>query len=146
MLKLDDWAGQLSEIQDAEAAVQRDMEQYNTEDSKIQLWRLTVATSALEMNLLDIHSAIQDQTRHQERRHQDDRDKQFLKDLHVTDPRNDKTRIQNTKGALLRDCYRWILDNNGFRRWRDDSQSQLLWIKATLVKARQCCYAVSLTS
>uniref|UniRef100_A0A0B7KT49 NACHT domain-containing protein n=1 Tax=Bionectria ochroleuca TaxID=29856 RepID=A0A0B7KT49_BIOOC len=83
MLKLDDWAGQLSEIQEAEAA---------------------------------------------ERRHQDDRDKQCLKDLRETDPRDDKTRIQDTKGGLLRDSYRWILDNNDFQRWRDHPQSQLLWI------------------
>ncbi|CAH0017226.1 unnamed protein product [Clonostachys rhizophaga] len=76
MLKLDDWAGQLSEIQEAEAAVQRDMEQYNTEESKTQLRKLTDAASAIEMNLQDIHLAIQDQTRQQERRHQDDRDKQ----------------------------------------------------------------------
>ncbi|KAH6970522.1 NACHT domain-containing protein [Ilyonectria sp. MPI-CAGE-AT-0026] len=129
MIKIDDWAGQLSEIEDAEAAVQRDMEQYNTEESKIQLRKLTDTASALEMNLQDIHSAIQDQTRQQEKRHQDDRDKQCLKDLRETDPRDDKTRIQETKGGLLRDSYRWILDNDDFQRWRDDSQSQLLWIK-----------------
>lgn len=129
MVKIDDWAGQLSEIQEAEAAVQRDMEQYNTEESKMQLRKLTDAASTIEMNLQDIHSAIQDQTRQQEKRHQDDGDKQCLKDLRETDPRDDKTRIQDTKGGLLRDSYRWILDNDDFQRWRDDSQSQLLWIK-----------------
>ncbi|KAM5353453.1 hypothetical protein ACJ41O_000103 [Fusarium nematophilum] len=129
MVKIDDWAGQLSEIQEAEAAVQRDMEQYNTEESKMQLRKLTDAASAIEMNLQDIHSAIQDQTRQQEKRHQDDRDKQCLKDLRETDPRDDKTRIQDTKGGLLRDSYRWILDHDDFQRWRDDPQSQLLWIK-----------------
>jgi hypothetical protein len=129
MFKLDDWAGQLSEIQEAEAAVQRDMEQYNTEESKMQLRKLTDAAGAIEMNLQDIHSAIEDQTRQQERRHQDDRDKQSLKDLRETDPRDDKTRIQDTKGGLLRDAYRWILDNDDFQRWRVDSRSQLLWIK-----------------
>ncbi|KAI8648966.1 Vegetative incompatibility protein HET-E-1 [Fusarium keratoplasticum] len=129
ILKLDDWAGQLSGIQEAEGAVQRDMEQYNTEESKMQLRKLTDAAGAIEMNLQDIHSAIQDQTRQQERRHQDDKDKQCLKDLRETDPRDDKTRIQDTKGGLLRDSYRWILDDDDFRRWRDDAQSQLLWIK-----------------
>ncbi|KAM6506442.1 hypothetical protein FSOLCH5_013423 [Fusarium solani] len=129
MVKIDDWAGQLSEIQEAEAAVQRDMEQYNTEESKMQLRKLTNAASALEMNLQDIHSAIQDQTRQQEKRHQDDADTQCLKDLRETDPRDDKTRIQESKVGLLRDSYRWILDNDDFQRWRDDPQSQLLWIK-----------------
>ncbi|RKK68447.1 Vegetative incompatibility protein HET-E-1 [Fusarium oxysporum] len=129
LLKIDDWAGQLSGIKEAEAAVQRDMEQYNTEESKTQFRKLTDTATALEENLQDIHSAIQDQTRQQEKRHQDDRDKQCLKDLRETDPRDDKTRIQETKGGLLRDSYRWILDNDDFRRWRDDPQSQLLWIK-----------------
>ncbi|RKK76434.1 Vegetative incompatibility protein HET-E-1 [Fusarium oxysporum] len=129
MVKIDDWAGQLSEIQEAEAAVQRDLEQYNTEESKAQLRKLTDAASAIEINLQDIHSAIQGQIRQQEKRHQDDADKQCLKDLRETDPRDDKTRIQDTKGGLLRDSYRWILDNDDFQRWRDDPQSQLLWIK-----------------
>jgi hypothetical protein len=129
ILKLDDWAGQLSGIQEAEGAVQRDMEQYNTEESKMRLRKLTDAAGAIEMNLQDIYSAIQDQTRQQEKRHQDDKDKQCLKDLRETDPRDDKTRIQDTKGGLLRDSYRWILDNDDFQRWRDDPQSQLLWIK-----------------
>ncbi|OHW95965.1 vegetative incompatibility protein het-e-1 [Colletotrichum incanum] len=58
-----------------------------------------------------------------------DSDREFLKDLHVTDPRDDKARIERTKGGLLRDSYRWILDHDDFRRWRDDEQSRLLWIK-----------------
>ncbi|PNP53257.1 hypothetical protein FNYG_15766 [Fusarium nygamai] len=129
MVKIDDWAGQLSDIEEAEAAVQRDLEQYNTEQSKAQLRELTVAASAIEINLQDIHSAIQDQIQQLDKRHQDHADKQCLKDLRETDPRDDKTRIQDTKGGLLRESYRWILDNDNFQRWRDDPQSQLLWIK-----------------
>jgi hypothetical protein len=129
VFRRDDWAGQLDEIQKAEAAVGTDSDQYNTERSKIYLRKLTDTAIALEMNLQGIHSAIQDQTRQQERRHQDDRDKQCLKDLRETDPRDDKTRIESTKGGLLRDSYRWILDNDDFQRWRNDPQSQLLWIK-----------------
>ncbi|GKT76311.1 vegetative incompatibility protein het-e-1 [Colletotrichum tofieldiae] len=59
-----------------------------------------------------------------------DRDTKFLADLRSTDPRKDKTRIERTKGGLLRDSYRWILDHDDFCRWRDDNdQSRLLWIK-----------------
>ncbi|KAK4656413.1 NACHT and WD40-domain containing NOD-like receptor 1 [Podospora pseudocomata] len=113
--KIDDWAGQLNEIKEAEAAVQRDMDQYNSEDSKIQLRKLIDVAGALE--------------KQQEKRHQDDGDKQCLRDLRETDPRNDKTRIEDTKGGLLRDSYRWILDHADFQRFRDDPQSRLLWIK-----------------
>ncbi|EEU33805.1 uncharacterized protein NECHADRAFT_89121 [Fusarium vanettenii 77-13-4] len=136
LFKNDDWAGQLNEIKEAEAAMQRDMEQYNTEESKTRLWKLTETASAIEMKLQDIHSAIKGvhsaieaQTQHQEKRHQDEESKQCLKDLRETDPRDDKTRIEATKGGLLRDSYRWILDHDDFRRWRDDPHSQLLWIK-----------------
>ena len=59
----------------------------------------------------------------------DERDRQCLVDLRATDPRDDKKRIEETKGGLFQDSYRWILENDDFRRWRDDQQSRLLWIK-----------------
>ncbi|KAM6504757.1 hypothetical protein FSOLCH5_015252 [Fusarium solani] len=55
--------------------------------------------------------------------------KDCLKDLYLTDPRIDKSRIKNDKGGLLEGSYKWILDHDDFRRWRDDDQSRLLWIK-----------------
>ncbi|EXK78038.1 hypothetical protein FOQG_17268 [Fusarium oxysporum f. sp. raphani 54005] len=129
VFRLDDWAGQLDEIQKAEAAVRTDSDQYNTEQSKIYLRKLTDAASALETNLQDIHSAIKDQTRQQEKRYQEDKYEKCMQDLHVTDPREDKRRTQDTKGGLLRDSYCWILDHADFQRFRDDPQSRLLWIK-----------------
>ncbi|KAK1974645.1 LOW QUALITY PROTEIN: WD40-repeat-containing domain protein [Colletotrichum cereale] len=58
-----------------------------------------------------------------------DKDTKLLADLQSTDPSDDKTRIERTKGGLLQDLYRWILDHGDFHRWRDGDQSQLLWIK-----------------
>jgi hypothetical protein len=58
-----------------------------------------------------------------------DEDNCCLADLLLTDPRNEKIRIERTKGGLLNDSFRWILDNSQFQRWREDKQSQLLWIK-----------------
>ncbi|KAH7176212.1 hypothetical protein EDB81DRAFT_897322 [Dactylonectria macrodidyma] len=52
-----------------------------------------------------------------------------LEDLHVTDPRKDKKRIQDTKGGLLRGSYCWILEHADFRQFRNDLQRRLLWIK-----------------
>jgi predicted ATPase len=37
---------------------------------------------------------------------------------------------------LLNDSFRWILDNSEFQRWRDDNQSQLLWIKGDAGKGK----------
>ncbi|KAH7393735.1 hypothetical protein BKA64DRAFT_724800 [Cadophora sp. MPI-SDFR-AT-0126] len=47
----------------------------------------------------------------------------------LTDPREDKKRIEDTKGGLLRGSYQWILEHPDFQQWRDDTQSRLLWIK-----------------
>ncbi|CAI7616134.1 unnamed protein product [Penicillium glandicola] len=52
-----------------------------------------------------------------------------LKDLYMTDPHNDKKRIEKVKGGLLKDSYRWIFENNDFKQWRYKQRSQLLWIK-----------------
>ncbi|KAF2686634.1 hypothetical protein K458DRAFT_362825 [Lentithecium fluviatile CBS 122367] len=52
-----------------------------------------------------------------------------MQDLRLTDPRDDKKRIEDTKGGLLEDSYYWILENPDFRQWRDDENSRLLWIK-----------------
>ncbi|WPJ64533.1 hypothetical protein SMAC4_13811 [Sordaria macrospora] len=56
-------------------------------------------------------------------------DEQCLKHLRITDPRDDKVRIERTKGGLLRDSYRWVLNNADFQQWGDDPQHRLLWIK-----------------
>ncbi|KAF2008717.1 hypothetical protein BU24DRAFT_437817 [Aaosphaeria arxii CBS 175.79] len=90
LIKLDDWDGELGDIQAAEAAVQTDSTQI----------------------------------------HETSADNKCLADLRLTDPRDDKKRIEETKGGLLKNSYRWVLDNLDFRQWRDEPQSQLLWVKA----------------
>ncbi|KAK5994621.1 Vegetative incompatibility protein HET-E-1 [Cladobotryum mycophilum] len=52
-----------------------------------------------------------------------------LKALRLTDPRDDKKRIQQAKGDLLRDSYHWIINHNDFKRLCDDSECRLLWIR-----------------
>ncbi|ORY57478.1 uncharacterized protein BCR38DRAFT_501826 [Pseudomassariella vexata] len=54
---------------------------------------------------------------------------QCLVDLRRTDPRDDKSRIESTKGGLLKDSSRWILEHEDFRKWHADKGSRLLWIK-----------------
>ncbi|KAF1971137.1 hypothetical protein BU23DRAFT_590766 [Bimuria novae-zelandiae CBS 107.79] len=58
-----------------------------------------------------------------------DSSRRCVQDLHGTDPRNDKKRIEETKGGLLADSYRWVLDNITFRQWQEDQHSRLLWVK-----------------
>ncbi|RYP36840.1 hypothetical protein DL767_003230 [Monosporascus sp. MG133] len=58
-----------------------------------------------------------------------DEDKRCLEHLRTTDPRDDKKRIEHTKGGLLRDSSDWILEHRDFQRWHDDEEARLLWIK-----------------
>ena len=57
------------------------------------------------------------------------KDKECLRHLYVTDPRKDKTRIEETRGGLIPDSYHWILENCDFKQWRNHQKSHLLWIK-----------------
>jgi hypothetical protein len=52
-----------------------------------------------------------------------------LRELCATDPRSDKKRIEETKGGLLVDSYRWVFDNITFQQWQQDPHSRLLWVK-----------------
>ncbi|KUJ06164.1 HET-domain-containing protein [Mollisia scopiformis] len=52
-----------------------------------------------------------------------------LQDLRLSDPRDDKSRIEETKGGLLEGSYLWILETSDFRQWRNNPQTWLLWIK-----------------
>ncbi|KAH6870208.1 NACHT domain-containing protein [Alternaria rosae] len=52
-----------------------------------------------------------------------------VRDIRHTDPRHDKKRIEDTKGGLLADFYRWVLDNITFQQWRQNPNSRLLWVK-----------------
>lgn len=130
LVKLDNWDGSLNSIKAAEEAVEHDSNQYNTLDIRSQLRKIAETAKTQDTKLGKIISAIQEQTKQQKEIHDTDEDKRCLKALCVTDPLHDKTRIEESKGGLLRDSYRWVLENPDFKRWRDDPESQLLWVKA----------------
>jgi len=104
VIKLDDWDADLGAIRDAEKRFQHDAQTYNAQQ----------VTSHLEQ--LVGHALSE-------------KDQQCLKHLRLTDPRDDKARMERIKGGLLQDSYRWVLDNSDFKRWRDNPESRLLWIK-----------------
>jgi hypothetical protein len=52
-----------------------------------------------------------------------------VQDMRQTDPRDDKRRIEETKGGLLAESYLWVLDNITFQQWEQDPHSRLLWVK-----------------
>jgi hypothetical protein len=115
----EDWTKMLSKIQYLESVL------------VTKLKGICVPASRQDLNAVGEHArgvfhGIQDLSAGEQ---QSQVQKGALQDLRLTDPRNDKSRIEDTKGGLLHDSYRWILENSSFRQWRDDQHSRLLWIK-----------------
>ncbi|KAF7522219.1 hypothetical protein G7054_g12211 [Neopestalotiopsis clavispora] len=121
-IKFDDWAGQLSGIKNLENDVQKHIEQYNSAHAKSKLQRLT---DTAETILSGLHSFM----RQQEVQDQSEKDSKCLRHLLVTDPRDDKERIENKKGGLLADSYSWVLEHVDFLRFRNFKEGGVLWIK-----------------
>ncbi|KAL2885822.1 Vegetative incompatibility protein HET-E-1 [Ceratocystis lukuohia] len=136
MFLIDDWAGQLNDIKATEKTVLHDMEQYNTQEIQTQIRDLNNTASDLQVSLENIYAAIQSQAEQQEKRHHDKEDKKCLRDLYTTDPRTDKEDIQDKKGGLLRDSYKWILEHNDFQKFKNNPESRILWIKGDAGKGK----------
>ncbi|KAK4068839.1 hypothetical protein Purlil1_13701 [Purpureocillium lilacinum] len=83
------------------------------------------ATVKVSAGVQAVHAIVS----HINERYKDDIDRKCMRNLYETDPREDKKRIQEAKGFLLKDCYRWILDHADFQRFCDDPRSRLLWVK-----------------
>ncbi|KIL89218.1 vegetatible incompatibility protein het-e-1 [Fusarium avenaceum] len=77
----------------------------------------------------DVLASTPDSVQQQDYWLQNEKYNKCLRDLRETDPRDDKTRIEETKGGLLKDAYRWILNNAEFQEWHSASEGQLFWIK-----------------
>ncbi|KKF92139.1 Vegetative incompatibility protein HET-E-1 [Ceratocystis platani] len=129
VLLIDNWAGQVNSIKEAEKAVQHDIEQYNTEESQQQMQKLNDSTAAMQADVANIHTAVQSLAEQQAKAREDDKYNECLKDLYVTDPRTDKKNIQVKKGGLLRDSYKWILEHQDFQKFKNEADSRILWIK-----------------
>ncbi|KAL2140827.1 hypothetical protein VTI28DRAFT_3191 [Corynascus sepedonium] len=105
MIKLDNWDADLGAIQDAEKCF----------GDHAQKYIIQQATSYLEQ--LARHTMKQE------------KDQECLKNLRLSDPRDDKARIERTSGGLLQDSYSWVFDTADFQQWRGHPESRLLWIK-----------------
>jgi hypothetical protein len=132
LVQWDSWDGDLQAVRDAENAVQKDSKMYNSQQIRSHLEQL-VTLKDQEMELMrDVRRTLQQQLLAQ----LEEKDQQCLRDLHLTDPRRDKERISATKGGLLKDSYKWILNHPDFQQWQSNGQSRLLWIKGGAGKGK----------
>jgi len=66
--------------------------------------------------------------RHTDSVSQDESNYRCLRDLRVTDPRHDRTRILKSKDELLEGSCSWVLDDPAFCRWWEDDNTRIFWI------------------
>jgi hypothetical protein len=123
-VKLDDWEGSLVDVEDAENAVRQGSEAYNSHQIRRSLEEILVVAKNQESKLLrDIYSVLQQQISVQLQQvsvQLKKEDQECIQNLRTTNPRHDKKRIEDTKGGLLSGSYRWVLQNQSFKYWRDD--------------------------
>ncbi|KAK4085679.1 uncharacterized protein Triagg1_669 [Trichoderma aggressivum f. europaeum] len=111
LVELDNWDGSLKSIQTDDASLRNKISTFLSHESESHL------------------KAIAHHTKAQEAYQRTQEDQQCLRDLRITDPRADRTRIENTKGGLLQESYRWILENPQFQTWRNNDDNRLLWLR-----------------
>ncbi|CAG8014068.1 unnamed protein product [Penicillium salamii] len=63
-------------------------------------------------------------------------DKNCLKDLLLTDPRDDKLRIEQNNGGLLQESFSWILQHPTFQQWQQNEDTKVLWIRGDAGKGK----------
>jgi hypothetical protein len=129
LVNLDNWDAYTTSVTDAEAALQEDLDQFNSQHTKSFLGEFVASAKRREMQLDDIRQTLQNHYAFQKETRKDDEDTRCLRDLQVTNPSEDKMRIEDSKGGLLEGAYRWVFDHPDFRRWQDDAGCRLLWIK-----------------
>ncbi|WYZ35562.1 hypothetical protein EsH8_X_000209 [Colletotrichum jinshuiense] len=123
VIKLDNWADQVDKIKAAEEALREDTR-------TVKLLELANSATNLYNAFHTFTSAFLNHIRKEAEEQKNREDNKCLQDLLRTDPNNDKTRIQRDKGGLIRDSYRWILDNPKFKNWHQaDAHGRLLWIR-----------------
>ncbi|KAG4272788.1 hypothetical protein FPRO04_10303 [Fusarium proliferatum] len=69
-------------------------------------------------------------THHHYQNPEQDGVKKYLDALRSTNPRDNKARIEQTNGGLLKDSYTWVLESPEYISWRDEGEAGgLLWIR-----------------
>ncbi|KAH8800337.1 hypothetical protein F5884DRAFT_891236 [Xylogone sp. PMI_703] len=136
LVNMDDWDSDLKSVTDAETAVQKDSDQYNTLQAKSLLGKLVKDGEERQSLLGDVRQALWDYIALQKDMHIADRDAECLQDLRVIDPQDDMLKIENNKDELLDQAYQWIThtkEYSEFTTWNgvenNLSSRRLLWIK-----------------
>ena len=127
--KLDDWESQLKAIKDSEETLKQYTGQYST--LEITRYQQSIASSAEALK--EMMRGNDTWQRHERHKEMDDK---CMKDLYITDPRDDREKIMRTKGGLIQDSYIWILRNAEYEKWLTHDDNRLLWITGDAGKGK----------
>ncbi|KAL6824273.1 WD40-repeat-containing domain protein [Trichoderma sp. SZMC 28015] len=111
IISLDDWNGDIQAIKAAERVFHDDFATFARLETASDIKQLV--THVKEQSTAQITKE----------------DQQCMRDLRLSDPSDDKKRIEQTKGGLLQESYTWVLGNLEYQQWLDSEDSRLLWIK-----------------
>lgn len=138
-INYDGWDQKLQYIKDTDVAL---VSRFETTMSASRLQVLRDLAGRAEESRIALHSLLAKVQEHIEVSRQqlgvlqkisqhitDPQDHACVQSLRITDPHDDKSRIEQAKGGLLTGSYCWVLDNDDFRQWRHNQDSRLLWIK-----------------
>ncbi|KAL6815158.1 quinon protein alcohol dehydrogenase-like superfamily [Trichoderma sp. SZMC 28015] len=125
LIKLDNWAISVQNIQKAEDSLRQDAEVYGSQQSRSRLELIASHAKTQESEIKSIAKALEEQLRRQISAE----DQTCLRELWSHDPYTEKKRIEDTKGGFLQDSFNWILENDHFCQWFEDPSRPLLWIR-----------------
>ncbi|KAL7935824.1 quinon protein alcohol dehydrogenase-like superfamily [Trichoderma chlorosporum] len=125
LVKADNWAVSIQDIQKAEDSLRQDVEVYGNQQLRSHLETIVGHAKIQELEIRNMARTLEEQLRRQI----SVEDQQCLRELWPYDPYVEKKRIEDTKGGLLQDSFNWILENADFCRWFEDPARPLLWIR-----------------
>ncbi|KAJ5766476.1 uncharacterized protein N7511_004092 [Penicillium nucicola] len=122
--KYDSWDAQVESIKKTESSLHQNAGKALSGASLRQLEKIQEESRRSRKTLETISNHAQAVEKHMS----DAEYRRCLANLKATNPIDDKERIEDDKGGLLEDSYRWVLENDQFKTWRHTSRG-LLWIK-----------------
>ncbi|KAH6865385.1 NACHT domain-containing protein [Alternaria rosae] len=120
---------ELTAIKQMEEIIRQDAAQFTTHEVCDQLQVIAKDAKAQSISLHTIATSIQAQAARSVEDTKTAADNQCLQNLFLTNPSDDRERLEYLKGGLLDGSFRWILDNAAYQQWCDDPEVRLLWIE-----------------
>ncbi|KAH6962498.1 hypothetical protein BKA56DRAFT_661859 [Ilyonectria sp. MPI-CAGE-AT-0026] len=130
LVKLDDWKAQITSIEKAAEHVRKTVGQFRDEDMSARFRSIDKCLKDVRTDMQALTTAVQDFGLEQSKRHEEDKDKEFLNDLYDIDPRLEKSAIVDLKGGLVKEAHDLVLEQSKFEELQADANARLIWITA----------------